>query len=249
MINVILVDDNLYFLRLIEKTLRNFFEQREFHYEIFKSSEYDETFFKFSNQEMQNKLYLLDIETEKANGIDIARKIRQYDQKAEIIFLTIHDTDEYKNKIVTSNIKSMGFIYKGNLKEEFPAKLEEFLDNIGAQEILELQDGNYFYSVPANDILYVTTNKVSRKTVIKTISGELELFLPLHEVEDMIMQKFNYFIKIHRSYTINILRVISLNTVKKSIIFSNHEEIKTISRNCKSNLLAMWQKYHKSSQI
>ena len=37
MINVILVDDNLYFLRLIEKTLRNFFEQREFHYEIFKS--------------------------------------------------------------------------------------------------------------------------------------------------------------------------------------------------------------------
>jgi len=246
MINAVLVDDNTYFLKEIEKQVKNFAMQHGYLCKTYLFTEYNDDFYNLVCHPLENMIGLFDIEIEKdmENGIDAARKIRQYNQDIEIIFLTIHDTDEYKNKIVTSNIKSMGFIYKGNLKTDFDLKMNEFLMNIEQKDMIVFSDGNNSYSLSVRDICQVTTIKGEKKSVIKTISGEYPLSLPLKEVEAMLFSKSKRFIKIHRSYTINILQVAQLNVAKKIIIFHNGDKIESISRPYKDNLIQLWEEYH-----
>lgn len=248
MINILLVDDDLKFVECIVKELKDFFIKYDYAYKIHTFREYNDEFFKFASISMENKLYLLDIETALNNGIDVARKIRRFERDSDILFLTAHDKEDYKNKIVTNNIKSMGFIYKGNVKEEFSKKMEEFLANVVLQDAILFDDGTYHYVLPLRDILYVTTDKLKRKTVVYTISGLIELSLSLHEVEQMLLEKSNFFIKVHRSYIVNLLRIISINLAKRTILFSNHEEIQAISRKYKQQFVEAWNRYNTTDE-
>lgn len=244
MIHILLVDDDTKFIENLRKELRDYFANKDYVYKIYVFNEYDDEFFKIANSQLENKLYLLDIETVKNNGIDVARQIRRYDRDSDILFLTAHDTEEYKNRIVTANIKSMGFIYKGHIKENFFKKIDEFLQNVHLQDIIVFQNGTSKHLFVTKDILYVTTSKPKRGTVIHTVSGSIEVSLPLHQVEEILFLKSKLFVKSHRAYTVNISRIMSLHPTNQSIIFSNHEEIQAISRKYRVNLLNTWNLYH-----
>ena len=244
MLNIILVEDIPYFLKEIEDYIKNFFIQCDYVYRIYTFSEYNDDFFQLIDQNLENVLCLFDIETKRENGIDVARKIRQYNQDLEIMFLTAHDTDEYKHRIVINNIKSMGFISKDKMYQDLYGKMQEFINNVKSKECIHIQDGRSEYSLSLKDINYITTSKYEKKTSIHTISGEVLISLPLKEVEKILTKKSKYFVKVHRSFVINILKIMTLNIAKKQIVFFNHEEVNSISRNHKEHLLNEWNKFH-----
>lgn len=247
MINVVLVDDISYCLEEIEKEVQDFFTSSGYAYKIYKFFEYDENFFELVRKNLENMICLFDIETVQENGIDIARKVRKYNQDLDILFLTVHNTNTYKNRIVVSNIKSMGFIYKANLKTELPVKLNEFLTNVQSKENFHFHDGLNQYSLSFKDIYYVTTDKVKSKTVLKTTSCDILLSLTLQEVEQILLRESPFFIRIHRSYIVNVQQIMILNIPKKLIVFSNQDSIHSISRNYKKDLEKAWEKYHHPS--
>ena len=104
MINFIIVDDNCIWLEQISSIIDKIMIKTNFEYDKKGFTEYDDNFYKYSIQNLENKIYILDIETNKNNGIDVARSIRRKDRDATIIFLTAYK--DYGNKVLTSMIEA-----------------------------------------------------------------------------------------------------------------------------------------------
>ena len=74
MINFIICDDNEFFLLEIYNVVSNFCLNKNIGFKIYAFKGYDEEFYKVMNKEMDNKVYILDIETPNGNGIDITQR-------------------------------------------------------------------------------------------------------------------------------------------------------------------------------
>ena len=90
MINFIIVDDNKKFLEIMVNVVTKVMMKNKFVYKTYSFDEYDDRFFSVMNSDLSNRIYILDIETREASGIDIARKIRKRDVDSIIIFATVH---------------------------------------------------------------------------------------------------------------------------------------------------------------
>ena len=172
MINFILVDDIEYFLDRNQQIIDSIMKSRKIDYKISKHLEYDNNFYKIAFSELLNKVYILDIETKYNNGIDIARKIRQEDKKAEIIFLSAYtENGFYKNKILLSSLRISGFIFKSDEKT-FIERLIEIVDYTINNSIYSFSNSSLFFSININDIYYI--DFCNRKCMIHTKSGSIE---------------------------------------------------------------------------
>ena len=74
MINFIICDDNEFFLMDICKIVDDFCVKKNINYKIYPFKSYNFEFIKIMDERLDNKVYILDIETPSGNGIDIAKK-------------------------------------------------------------------------------------------------------------------------------------------------------------------------------
>ena len=86
MINFIVCDDNVSILNSVKEVISKMMMKNKQSYQIHPFVEYDAGFINKMNEKLTNKIYILDIETKMASGIDVARKIRQKDINSIIIF-------------------------------------------------------------------------------------------------------------------------------------------------------------------
>ena len=91
MINFIIVDDLNFWVDCVSDKINKVLFNSNLNYKTYKFNDYNKDFFDIVLTNLENKVYILDIETENGNGIDIARKIRSKDVDSVIIFLTIHE--------------------------------------------------------------------------------------------------------------------------------------------------------------
>ena len=87
MINFIVVDDIAKFVDIVSNVITKVMMKNKFMYKTHCFNEYDDSFFDVMNSNLSNKIYILDIETKEASGIDVARKIRKFDVDSIIIFV------------------------------------------------------------------------------------------------------------------------------------------------------------------
>ena len=87
MINVILCDDNKKDCLRILKVVEEFMNCKKIEYDKYVFNDYNNKFYRVVEEKLPSKIYLLDIETPSASGIDIARIIRKKDVDSVIIFL------------------------------------------------------------------------------------------------------------------------------------------------------------------
>ena len=125
MINFIICDGNEFFLLEIYNVVSNFCLNKNIGFKIYAFKGYDEEFYKVMNKEMDNKVYILDIETPNGNGIDIAKKIRSKDLNSFLIFISGY-ADKYINQVVLSDTMFIGYISKRkDYQEELLKKLKK----------------------------------------------------------------------------------------------------------------------------
>ena len=130
MINFIICDDNEFFLMEIYNIVSSFCLKRNINFNIYVFSDYNSDFFDIMKKELDNKVYILDIETPSGNGIDIAKKIRNKDLNSFFIFISSY-TAKYVNKAVNSDTMFIGYISKRkNYYDELERKLKKIF-NLG----------------------------------------------------------------------------------------------------------------------
>lgn len=233
MINFIIVDDLSFWINCVEERITKLLFNSELNYKIHKFNDYNDDFFNIVQKNLENKIYILDIETENANGIDIARKIRTTDKLSEIIFLTAYSKEEHISKFLTSSIKAMGFIDKNNI-EVLDEKLQEFINNFSLDKVLKINTISSYNIIKIQDILYVETR--NRKTIIHTLSSVIKTSKNLHYIEDKLKKECDFFVRTHRACIVNLNNVISFDFKEKKITFFNNKKCHLLSKSYKNNI-------------
>ncbi len=112
-------------------------------------------------------IYILDVEMSDMDGFAVAKKVRQYQPNAIVIFLTLHPEqarDGYK-------VNALRYIAKLELAEALPEALEEALEALkqADKQCLLIQHYNNFTRVLYQDIMYV---RKSRRCVLITTTRQ-----------------------------------------------------------------------------
>lgn len=225
MVNIIICDDNDKDRVNVLEVVDNFMNKNKIEYKKHVYTDYNKKFDEIIESKLPFKIYLLDIETPSASGIDIARKIRNKDVDSVIIFLTVHE--ELGNIILKNDLMFLSFINKfDNLKLRLNSALKKALQLLKHKRIIKFTDRNITYTINIDDILYLTKESYERKTVIKTDYTEFKVNKTLTQLVNMLDERF---IQTHRSCFINSERKVSIDRAKKIITFDNGENIDLLS--------------------
>lgn len=225
MINFIICDDN----KLIEKNVENVIDkvmmQNKLAYKKHAFYDYNDTFFDTINSDLTSKIYILDIETPSASGIDVARTIRENDIDSIIIFLTGHH--ELGSVLLKDEIMFLTFICKfDNMEKRLESAINSALKMVGVKQNIRFDDKGILYTITLNDVLYVTTSTFDRKTVIVTSNNEYKTNKSFNEICGMLTSDFK---QTHRSCVVNMKLVVKINRKKGEIEFANGTKIDLLS--------------------
>lgn len=233
MINFIIVDDVKKFSDVVVDVVTRVMMKNKFIYKTHVFNEYDDSFDSVMKSDLSNKIYILDIETKAASGIDIARKIRKIDVDSIIIFVTVHN--EAGMVLLQDDLMFLNFISKfDDFENKLSNSISKALDYMHHKNIIKFNDKGTLYSIPVNDILYVTKEPKGRKSIIKTTYAEYHVNLTLKEISDMCS---GYFVQTHRCCFVNKDRVRVIDKHKCIIEFDNGESIDLLSSSYKKGLV------------
>ena len=232
MINFVVVDDFKDVTDNIKGIINKIMMNNKLEYRTHVFDDYDDNFKNFMMNPMVNRIYLLDIETKSASGIDIARKIRKNDLDSIIIFITAHE--ELASNIIRDQLMVLTFICKF---DDFDNRVKEAIINalayMGKKNAIRFVDNNAIYIIPTRDILYVIHDSVERKCIIKTDNRTYKIGKSLTEIKELSMGALA---QSHRACLVNENRIIKIDKKKKQIHFDNGDMIDLISENYKKEV-------------
>ena len=225
MINIIICDDNNNDRRKAAEITSNFMNKKKLEYKNYVFEDYNNKFNSILNSNLPSKIFILDIETPSASGIDIARKIRMKDVDSVIIFLTGHE--ELGNVILKNDLMFLSFINKfDDFENRLNKSLNKALDLLKNKRTIRIDDRGVSYTIDLDDILYITKDSYERRTVIKTDYNEIKVNQSMQEIINMLDDRF---IQTHRACYINDDRKIKVDRSTKMISFDNGETIDLLS--------------------
>ena len=225
MINFILVDDDHKFVEIVKGLINDKMLKTKFDYKIHTFYDYDKNFFCGIEKIKNNKIYILDIETKSASGIDIARKIRDKDVDSVIIFVTSHN--ELGSEIVKEQLMFLTFICKfANFEINLQNAITKSLEILNHKTTIRFTDSSVVYTIPIKDILYVTRDSIDRKCIIKTDYGEYRVNKTLADIKEIASGEL---VQTHRACLINEDRVRTYSKNDNIVKFDNGETIDLIS--------------------
>ena len=225
MINFIICDDIEKYRKMIENIVSKYMMKNKLEYKTYIYNDYDEDFMKMVSSKLPFKVYILDIETPTKSGIDIARIIRHKDINSILIFITGHQ--ELDRIVMKNDFLFLAFINKfDNCEERLMNALDKSLKLFQIKKVIKFKDNGIMYSIPLDDILYITRDSIDRKCIIVTDYSEFRVSKNLNEIEGMVNANF---IKTHRACLINKKRITSYNKPKRIVTFDNGTKTDLIS--------------------
>lgn len=225
MINYIICDDNLNILKKIKEIIANVMMENDIDYAVHAFSDYNNKFNDVMNKKLSNKIYILDIETPTSSGIDVARKIRSDDFNSIIIFLTAHDELGYS--LLQKEFLFLTFINKfDDYENNLSRAIKTALKKVNNSQMLRYNKNGLIYTIPIDDILYITRDSIERKSIIKTDYLEVMIAKNLTEIKKDLTDNFVYS---HRSCIVNKKRVRFVDIRNHIIRFDNKETIDLVS--------------------
>lgn len=233
MVNVIICDDNDKDRANVLEVVDSFMKKNKIDYKTHCYNDYNKKFYDIIDSKVPYKIYLLDIETPSASGIDIARKIRTKDVDSVICFLTVHE--ELGSVILKNDLMFLSFINKfDNMKTRLNNSLKKALELLKHKRVIKFTDRNIVYTINIDDILYLTKESYERKTVIKTDYTEFKVSKTLTELVAMLDDRF---VQTHRSCFINEDRKVSIDRANRIILFDNGETTDLLSDRYRKELI------------
>ena len=226
MINFIICDDNEFFLMDICKVVDDFCNKKNINYKIYPFKSYNFEFTKIMDEELDNKVYILDIETPSGNGIDMAKKIRNKDLNSFLIFISSY-TEKYMRKVARSDTMIIGYISKRKDYEEELIKRLKKIFKLGFQKnIIRFKDQGIIYTFDMRSIYYIKADSKKRRSIIYSQNGITEVRITLKKLKQILDYRFEYS---HRGCIINHEQVIYIDTVVKVIKFKSGMTINLLS--------------------
>lgn len=196
MIKVAVCDDQESVLNEYEKIIEKIAISNDYNVEIFKFISGEELLKAFSTKGLKFDIIFLDIIMDGINGIEVAKKIRDFDRMVEIVFITNSKAfalDGYE-------VRAYNYIIKNS--EMFHSKIFEALKHSYSDinDYFIINNKSMVQKIRLKDIVFFESNK--RKVIIHTNYKQYEVYDKLDNIYKTMIDK--YFYKCHRSYVVNI---------------------------------------------
>lgn len=233
MINYILIDDDDFFNTKVKNVIDKIMFNNDIEYKIniFKSpsKKLDSII-----DDQTNKIYILDIDIENQNGLQIARKIRQNDWESPIIILTNYDLNLATILRDCYLILDLIYKYEDDMINKLTEDIKRSIKLKSIKNTIILKENNTIYRIFTKDILYITKDTSTRKCQIVTLNN---IYYTNQTLTKLLDQLKNDFIMSHRACIVNINRVNAIDTKNNIITFDNGNRIDLISRKYKKNIV------------
>lgn len=215
MFKIAICEDEKYQQKLLENYLKEIFNSLSYEYELYIFNSGEEL---FDNYPENIDIFFLDIQMDKLNGMDVAKKIRLIDnQRSEIIFITSlieYVQEGYEVRAYRYLLKPIKF---DDLKKHTISCIEELSKN--RNNYIVVNDKSDTYKINISDITYVEIQ--GKEMIIHTINEIYNVKLSMNKIEKELREY--HFFRCHRSFLINLMYV---NKIKQYIaILENKEEV------------------------
>jgi len=145
-------------------------------------------------------LLLLDIQMGEMDGMALARKIREDNEKVQIIFIT--GISDYVAE--GYDVSAVHYLLKPINEEKLYGALDKATANLSKpKRTIAIDTANGIALVAVDDIAYIEA--LNHELAISTKEGAISCKMPLYKLEGIISDE--RFVQIHRSYLINLAHI------------------------------------------
>lgn len=211
MLRIAICDDEKEVCTSIQNMTENLLKNKNIKYEI---TVYDNGY-SLLDSIISFDIILLDIEMQGINGMEVAHKIRTYNNDTKIIFIT--NSTNYLIEGYT--VHAERYFVKPVDPIEFNYELSDILKNEILDNKFILNDKIGPYKIYLKDIIYIEF--YDRKTIVHKINGDIATYLSLKEWYSLL-KEYN-FSQSHKAYIINLRYVKKLKN--DSVIMKNNIEL------------------------
>jgi len=170
-------------------------------------------------------VYFLDINLQTdINGIQLGEKIRKYDPRGFIIFITTHV--EMSSLTFTYKVEALDYIIKDEQIKLKP-RIRECLMNINGkcaitstdvQKTFYVKNKEKTVHMAYEDIIFFETSLHAHKILLHSKNKSIEFYGHMKEIEDKLDERF---LRCHQSYIINVDYVEAVDKINRNIYFKN----------------------------
>ncbi|WP_308689398.1 response regulator transcription factor [uncultured Streptococcus sp.] len=222
--NIFILEDDLTQQYYMETIVEEIIEKHHLQYHHFEVVGKPKQLLEAISEKGSHQIFFLDIEikTEEEKGLDVAKKIREIDPYAIIVFVTSHS--ELMPTAFKLQVGALDYLDKSLSKEVFKKRIEtallhtESLTGKGvSDDALLFETPHTQIQVPFKDILYIETSSRPHRLVLYTHRGRTEFTANLSD----ILKKEKRFYQCHRSFVVNPANVHQVDKVNHILHFQN----------------------------
>lgn len=238
MLKIYICEDDDIERNKIEKIINNVIIIENYDMKIELSTSSPNELLEHLNTNKVSGIYFLDVDLKnKINGIKLAEKIREYDPRGFIVFVTTHAEMSYLTFIY--KVEAMDYIIKDtyenirerihqcimNASKKYIAKTTELQKNF----TLRIQDK--IISVEYDEILFFETSPTIHKIILHGVNRNVEFYGNIKDIEEKLDERF---CRCHRSYLINKNNIKEIDKSERMIYMKNGEACLASTRLIKS---------------
>ena len=203
MINIGICEDELHYRVNIKDMLGDILSTYSINYKIYEFSSGEEL---LSNYPKDLDILIMDIQMKIINGMDTARKIREFDQNLEIIFMT--SFSEFMQE--GYEVKAYRYILKPISERKISRNILPCINEIMKKKnnYLTINVKNYVDRIKIDSIVYIETDRPN--ILIYTNDNKYTTKMSISKI-DKILREHGFF-RFHNSYIVNLKLVESMNS-------------------------------------
>lgn len=227
MLSVIICEDNPQQLRNLEKIINDVIIIENLDMEIkFKTNNPDEILQYLKSNKNTVGLYFLDVDLQhEMTGIELASKIREYDDYSKIVFVTTHSEMSYLT--FTYKIEALDYIIKDQL-DSLADRVRDCIltaekryrnDNSNHIKKYVVKLGEKFRSFDYSDIMFFESSITPHKIILHLDNSQFEFYGSIKDIENVDECLY----RCHKSYVVNKDNISSIDKKSRVIIMANGE--------------------------
>ncbi len=214
MLRIALCDDNEVILNSIYNIISNYLKENQHTYKINKFTKGNLLLENHCNEGYD--IIFLDIDMPSISGFDIAKQLRESDDKCYIIFITNHSELVYES----FDFQPFNFIRKTGsepIEKSLHKVLNQLMRQIKQNEIIVFDDSTKGkIPVAVRDIMYLESDKHYIRYYIHNIDSDIRIRETMKSCEAKYLSLD--FVKIHKKYLVNMRYLTSID--------NNYDEVK-----------------------
>lgn len=226
MVPVYICDDVKETREYLRKVIQNFILIHAYDMEVVLVTGDPEAILVHRQGHSLRSIYFFDVDLKHPdyNGFTLAKAIRSLDARGFMIFVTTHE--ELVFETFKYRLEAMSYLYKDvpeKLNEQIGENLAE-IHQLITKEVDDLESyytvkvSDISYQIPVKEILFFETSPTHHRIILHAENRMLEFRGDLKNIEKQLGETF---LKIHRSYLVQLHQIEKVNFSDNTLILKN----------------------------